>query len=108
MIPFIPDSVWPVITTIGAALAFLHFQRMRSLVPPHKAGVSDYIYKMARLTGTSEYEVFRKSAEGWPVNVNMIEADFTTYLQTGTVPYYVNDYIRKNKVHIDELKAPPY
>ena len=106
MIPNVPESVWPVLVSLGAALAFLHFQRQRALVQPRKAGVADYLYKMARLTGTSEFEVFRRSAEGWPVNATMIESDFIAYLQTGIAPYYVNDYIRRNRVHVDKMRIP--
>lgn len=91
---------------MGMALAFVYFERYRSIYQPKKATVYDYLYKMARLTGTSEFEVFRRSAEGWPVNTKMIETDFIAYLQTGIVPYYVNDYIRKNKAHIDGMQIP--
>ena len=107
MIHHISDTLIPLMTTVATALACLYFQRHWSLTQPKKATVADYLYKIARLTGSSEYVVFQKSAEGWPVNANMIEQDFIAYLQTGTAPYYVNDYIRKNRVHIDELRIPP-
>jgi hypothetical protein len=106
MIATIPETILPAIITVATGLAILHFQRTWCLTQPRKATTSDYLYKMARLTHTSEFEVFRKSAEGWPVNANMIETDFNAYLQTGITPYYVNDYIRKNKVHIDGMRIP--
>jgi hypothetical protein len=65
-----------------------------------------YLYKIARLTGKSEYEVFCKSAESWPITKEKIEQDFSVYLSQNTVPYYVTDFIRKNKKHIDELHIP--
>ena len=67
-----------------------------------------YLYKLARVTGTSEYDVFCKAAEGWPVSQHMIEQDFGEYLKCTAVPYYVNDFLRKNKAHIDEIKNPPF
>jgi len=105
MLHYISDTLIPFITMVATALVFLQFQR-HSLTRPAKATVADYLYKIARLTGTSEYEVFCKSAEEWPVSANMIEQDFIAYLQTGVAPYYVNDYIRKNRVHIDKLEIP--
>ena len=67
-----------------------------------------YLFKVARVTGTSEYQVFHKAAEGWPVSDYMIEQDFGEYLRCAEVPYYVNDFLRKNKDHIDALKIPPF
>ena len=65
-----------------------------------------YIYKTARLTGTSEFEVFCKAAENWPVSAGKIEQDFGAYLTDHQVPYYVTDFIRKNQKHLDELRMP--
>jgi len=67
-----------------------------------------YLYKIARLTGKSEYDVFCKSAEEWPVSQSRIDYDFKRYLIDQDVPHYVNDFVRKNKKHIDELHIPPF
>jgi hypothetical protein len=67
-----------------------------------------YLYKIARLTGKSEYDVFCKSAEEWPVSKTRIEQDFKSYLCQQSIPHYVNDFVRKNKKHIDELYIPPF
>lgn len=68
--------------------------------------MASYLYKTARVTGTSEYEVFCKSAERWPVTQEKIEQDFGAYLLDHQVPYYVTDFIRKNQKHIDALHIP--
>ena len=68
----------------------------------------DYLYKIARVTGKSEYDVFLKSAEDWPISKVNIDEDFKAYLMGQPVPYYVRDFIRKNKRHIDELRIPRY
>ena len=65
-----------------------------------------YIYKAARIRGTSEYEVFCKAAESWPVSDRKIEQDFKTYLLDQHVPYYVADFIRKHQKYLDELHIP--
>ena len=67
-----------------------------------------YLYKIARLTGKSEYDVFCKSAEGWPVTKARIEQDFKRYLCNQSVPYYVQNFVRINKKHIDELHIPQF
>ena len=68
--------------------------------------LESYIFKIARVTGKSEYDVFCKSAESWPIDHERIEQDFRAYLLHQRVPYYVADFVRKNKKHIDELHIP--
>ena len=63
----------------------------------------DYLRKITRVTGHSVYDTFYKSAEGWHVSRDRIEKDFSIYLASQIVPYYVKDFIRKNQKHIDEL-----
>ena len=70
--------------------------------------MEDYVFKIARVTGHSEFDVFCKSAEAWPVSQEKIEQDFTRYLQQQGVPHYVNDFVRRNKAHIDELNIPRF
>ena len=68
-----------------------------------------YLYKISRVTGHSEYDVFCKSAEEWPVarvSKEKIDADFKNYLSRNAVPPYVNHFVRQNKHHIDELHLP--
>ena len=68
----------------------------------------DDLYKMARITGASEYEIFQKSAAKWPVSDPMVEKHFKEYLRHQATPYYVNDFIRKHKQQVDNLKLPPF
>ena len=63
-----------------------------------------YLFKISRLTGKSEYDIFCKAAENWPVSGEQIERDFNRYLSDQHTPYYVNDFVRKNKKHIDALR----
>ena len=68
----------------------------------------DYLYKISRVTGESEYNIFLKSAEDWRLNQPMVERDFRRYLSRQVVPAYVHDFIRKNKHHINDLRMPLY
>ena len=67
-----------------------------------------YLFKIARITGNSEYDIFCKSAEDWPVSKEKIDRDFTYYLASQNVPHYVTDFVRKNQKHIDELHIPRF
>jgi hypothetical protein len=77
----------------------------------HQDSMEYYLFKISRVTGHSEYEVFCKSAEDWPVaavSKAKIEADFKEYLDRQVVPPYVNHFVRENKHHIDELNIPSF
>jgi hypothetical protein len=43
-------------------------------------------------------------AQGWPVSQQQIEQDFKRYVSNESIPYYVNDFVRKNKKHVDKLR----
>ena len=91
------------------AILFKKVHRMDKKSEPEKAiSMEDYLFKISRVTGHSEYDVFCKSAEAWPVSSKKIEEDFTRYLQQQSVPHYVNDFVRRNKKHIDELHLPRF
>lgn len=70
--------------------------------------MEEYLFKIARVTGNSEYDVFCKSAEVWPVSREKIVQDFSNYLQNQNVPHYVSDFVRRNKKNIDELHLPRF
>jgi len=92
----------------GIMLYKAFFQRPKKLKEDQSLPMEYYLFKIARVTGTSEYDVFCKSAEDWPVSQAKIEQDFKSYLCRQSVPHYVNDFVRKNKKHIDELHIAPF
>lgn len=94
----------PGVTFARSLLLILYHRWKRGFYREPTLG--SYIFKTARVTGTSEYEVFCKSAENWPVTVEKIERDFSAYLIDHRAPYYVRDFIRKNQKHIDDLRLP--
>ena len=65
--------------------------------------MDDYLLKITRVTGISAYDTFRMSAEEWSIPTDRMEQDFTIYLATQKIPYYVKDVIRKSRKQIDEL-----
>ena len=98
-------KAWLAVIFGGALSQMLHWLR-KKVSRERPVTIGDQLYKIARVTGKSEYDVFCKSAESWPINEEKIERDFSVYLSDRTVPYYVIDFIRKNKKHIDELHIP--
>ena len=77
----------------------------------HQDSMEFYLYKISRVTGHSEYDVFCKSAEDWPVakvSREKIDADFKNYFHHSAVPPYVQHFVTQNKHHIDQLRLPPF
>ena len=60
------------------------------------------LYNISLATGRNEYDLFYKSAEEWSVSGDRIELDFKRYMTDQVMPYYAQDFVRKNKEHIDE------
>ena len=93
---------------LGKMLSSTFFHLPKKLKEDQPLPMEYYLFKIARVTGKSEYEVFCKSAEDWPVSQARIEQDFKRYLCHQDVPHYVNDFVRRNKTHIDELHIPRF
>ena len=95
---------------VGLAIVALHKLNNKQ-IRKHQDSMEFYLYKISRVTGHSEYDVFCKSAEDWPVtrvSKEKIDADFKNYLKRSAVPPYVNHFVRENKHHIDELHLPRF
>ena len=95
---------------VGLAVAGLHKLNNRQ-INKHQDSMEYYLFKISRVTGHSEYDVFCKSAEDWPVasvSKEKIDADFKDYLKRSAVPPYVHHFVRQNKHHIDELHLPRF
>jgi len=91
-------------------IAVLHKLNNRA-IRKHQDSMEFYLYKISRVTGHSEYDVFCKSAQDWPVatvSKEKIESDFKNYLDHNSVPPYVNHFVRENKHYIDELDLPRF
>ena len=60
------------------------------------------LYMISLATGQTEYDLFYKSAEGWSVSAERIDQDFKKYMADQVMPHYAQDFVRKNRTHIDE------
>ena len=81
--------------------AYVRKTGKKSLADPNT--IDDYLQLMTQVSGNSAYDAFCKSAEDWRVSVERVDQDFKIYLSSQSVPFYVKDFVRKNKKHIDEL-----
>ncbi len=109
MITILISGIIAACIVVLTAILFKRSARIGKMTRREKQiSMDDYVFKIARVTGHSEYDVFCKSAEAWPISQEKIEQDFKRYLQQQGVPHYVNDFVRRNKKHIDELHIPRF
>ena len=94
-----------IMISVGALLRLLNILN-KKISQDKPIRMEDYLYKIARVTGVSEYDIFCKSAENWSITPEKIKQDFSAYLLDQRIPYYVTDFVRENKKHLDELKIP--
>ena len=77
-------------------------QHSRDGLPPS----DDLLSSLSSSTGINEYELFRKAAETWNVNAERIDEDFSRYMASHRLPYYVTDYARKYRFQTKRLIEP--
>lgn len=85
---------------------FIGKQLIKRISRDRPITIEGYLFKISRITGINEYDLFAKAAEGWLVSSEQVEQDFKKYLADQSVPYYVNDFVRKNREHIDKMHLP--
>lgn len=104
MIAYIPAG-WTSIIYIFLALIYFflifrvnRMEKMNSLNKPISDAES--LWRLARKRECSEYDIFGESTGNWMVPRTKIEEDFKEYLISGDIPYYVRDYLRRNRGEI--------
>ena len=65
------------------------------------AAKENSLYKISLETGRSEYELFQKAAKHWPVPKDKIDQDFKRYMADQSMPYYAQDFLRRNQIKLD-------
>ncbi len=56
---------------------------------------SEKLFDRARQSNCSEFDIFDRTGTQWNIPKVRINDDFKRYLSSGTVPFYVRDYLRK-------------
>ena len=64
--------------------------------------IEDSLYEISLATGRTEYDLLGVSAEEWSVSGARIDQDFKRYMIDQVLPHYAKDFVRKNKIHLDE------
>jgi hypothetical protein len=109
MLPLLSGNFAQLILLVGAFVIVHTIHRFTfNRIYRQPAEVEDYVFKTARLFARSEYDVFCKAAENWPVSRADIEADFKRYLENQHTPCYVNAFVRQHKEQLDRLSLPPW
>ena len=85
---------------------FIGKQLLKIISRDRPVTIEGCLFKISRLTGKNEFDIFCKAAEDWPVSDDQINRDFIKYMADQSIPYYVNHFIRKNKEHVDKLHIP--
>ena len=78
------------------------YQKFKKDNQVSRNAMENLLHAISLETGWTEYELFRISAEGWPVSGARINEDFKRYMAYQILPYYVIDLVRKNHENIDE------
>jgi hypothetical protein len=84
-------------TLIGILFFVIFFTTMISLAFLKCTGKTEYekLYELSRRLGCSEYQIFVVSGCSWNISEYAMEEDFTCYLKSSLIPFYVRDYIRR-------------
>jgi hypothetical protein len=64
--------------------------------------MEDSLYEISLATGRTEYDLFCISAQDWSVSGDRIDQDFKIYMMDQVLPHYAKDFVRKNKIHLNE------
>jgi hypothetical protein len=75
---------------------------------PRELTEAELLAKMARMGPYSEYEIFHNASYEWHIQKSRIDHDFKTYLLEGTIPYYVNSFLRKEARERGNMFRPPF
>ena len=80
MIEYFINGIGNVCMVLLAVIAIIALHKLNNRqIRKHQESMDYYLYKISRVTGHSEYDVFCKSAEDWPVarvSKEKIDADF--------------------------------
>lgn len=80
---------------IGLIYVVLKIYLEKRLAPLDAVGDERELSDLAFANGNSVYEVFKTAGSNWNLPAEKPEDDFKKYLQQGTIPHYVRDYLRR-------------
>jgi hypothetical protein len=72
--------------------------------PKKKLDYSFLVYKLAKLHGASEYDVFQRSGQNF--TRFMIDNAFKSYMNDGSIPWWVKQHLEENLEQINQHSLP--
>ncbi len=92
LVTTILDFIFPIATVLvlPALFVFSYFFDNRE----YGKADEERIYEIAKFNRCSEYHIFRVAGVNWHISKPKIEQDFNLYLNNGSIPFYVRDFIR--------------
>lgn len=92
-------SEWIFAPFAALSYFYLMFHLDKQFRENRKISDEEFLMMLARKNQCSEYDLFHRSAAQWNIsNKIIIEKDFKGYLIEGDMPYYVKDFVRKERV----------
>ena len=96
----------PVVFFVSTLVYIVFMHHLEKLEKRFRSGIpatdTECLAKMARMLECSEFDIFCASTGNWNVPKSKINEDFKSYLVQGHLPYYVRDFIRRNKKEIEK------
>lgn len=88
---------WPFLIAVVMVVAYFELLRRLDAHWAKRTPLTDeeILSHFARSKKISEFDVFSLAAPNWSVTPSAVEKDFKRYLQRGTLPHYVRDFIRR-------------
>jgi hypothetical protein len=83
-----------------AVFLFLYYLYLFYRTQHYKKKTATEYEKLIILAGIldkSEFDIFETSGEKWDISKEKLDRDFRIYLENGTIPFYVRDFIRNNE-----------
>lgn len=93
---------------VGCSYLLVIYLTAKREARPRPLTESELLAKLGRIGPDTEYDIFFHAARDWRVSKDEVESDFKEYLHEGTIPYYVNSYLRKRALESGNFYRPPF
>ena len=87
------NTIWFIVISLIYVILKIYLEKR--LAPLDAIGDERELSDVAFANGNSVYEVFKTAGSIWNLPAEKSEDDFKKYLQRGTIPHYVRDYLRR-------------
>jgi hypothetical protein len=104
IIPILNSKIFWIVVFL--LLYFIYLYLRTRHYQKKKATEYEKLVTLAILLEKSEFDIFETSGQKWEISQERLDHDFRIYLENGTIPFYVRDYIRNNEKMIIPANEP--